>query len=129
MTLQQIRDAIDADLATLWPQVVSRQATYFTNHGRYWQGIVTHSVIPADGTATAADQLNLAPYYQADAWPTGAGISAFTKPYALEIWEYNGPSGPGFVGFCWVRVAGNLYLRVKDCGVEDYRTQGWAQVA
>jgi len=128
-TLAQIRTAIDSDLAALWPQIVSRQATYFANHGRYWQGIITHSVIPSDGNAAPADQLLLTPSYEAEDWPDGVSVAAFTKPYALEIWEYNGPSGPGFVGFCWVRVAGNLYLRVKDCGVEDYRTQGWAQVA
>lgn len=125
-TLAQIRSAIDADLAALWPQIVSRQATYFGNHACYWQGIITHSVIPTDGNATAADQLGLDPGYESDDWNAALAVSSFTKPYALEIHQYNGPAGLGFVGICRVIVQGVLYVRSQDSGPEPYRTQGWA---
>lgn len=58
-TLQQIRDAVNARLADLWPKFQNRQATYFANHGRYFQGLIWSSV-PDDG-ATVSPNLSVAP--------------------------------------------------------------------
>lgn len=58
-TLQQIRDAVNARLADLWPKFQNRQNTYFQNHGRYFQGLVWSSV-PDDG-ALVSPTLTVAP--------------------------------------------------------------------
>lgn len=125
-TPAQIQATIDADYAVFGNSIATAQATYFAAHGRYWQGLVTHSVIPADGASVAANQLLLKPSYEAQGWFV-LGVAVLNKPYALEIHQYHGPGYFGFMAILYVTIAGNLWVRMKDSGPEPYRTQGWTQ--
>jgi hypothetical protein len=122
-TLQQIRDAIDARLAVLWPTLVSRQNTYFALRGRYFQGLATHAVPPTDGNLVVADRLSARPDYQLEDW-TAFGVATWTEAFSIEVHQYVGPLGAGWVAFARVTVLGQIYVRAKGQGPED-RDVGW----
>lgn len=124
-TLAEIRDAVDARLAVLWPKVKARQTTYAANHnGNFWQGI-RFCALPADGGNGTPD-LSLKPTDQptswADALPGDVNIS---EPMALSISVYAGPSGQGYTGTAEVTVAGVRYARTQNEGPEAWRQHGW----
>jgi hypothetical protein len=127
-TPAQIRSAVDTKLAALWAAVQSREDTYFANHGRYWQGLKTHTVIPADGATATPDIGSAVPYYQAagDAWPSG--ILTQSLPMSLDITQYQGPTGSGYVATVSVLITGHLWQRAQDSGAESYRTFSWTDM-
>lgn len=129
-TPQEIRDAVDADLEGLWSAVRSRQALYLGANGRYAQMIRTHSdsALPEDGADAAADQLAVRPHYQAGTGAAALSLAAFTKPYALEVHQYVGPRGAGFIGIVYVKIAGQTFMRARDAGPEG-RDQPWVRMA
>jgi hypothetical protein len=130
-TPAQIRAQVDTALSNLWGSITARQDTYFANHGsqRYWQGLITHGSIPADGVTATPTVGSTVPSYEvsADAWP--AGILSQSLPMALEIHQYVRPDGvAGYVGIVRVVIAGNLWMRAQDSGSEPYRTFGWTNM-
>lgn len=125
-TLAQIRTAVDNRLTALWPTMQTRQATYLANHGRYWQGLRTHSVNPAEGNTVLPTVGTAVPYYQtaADAWPS----AILTTALEMVLWmdQYVTPDGtPGYVGTVQVDVLGHTYQRSQQVGPETWRTDAW----
>lgn len=127
LTPAQIRQAVDDKLAAAWTQLQNRQTAYLGARGRYFQGIKTHVVTPADGDETAPD-LTGRPTDQAETW-TGAGFNLpATLPMALQIDTYDGPQGKGYVGILWVQIGGQLWRRSAQVGPETWRARAWEQV-
>jgi len=132
-TLAQLRTRVDAWLADKWPIVVSRQETYFGNHGRYWQGLLTHTNIPAHTTASdsdsVADRLTTTPNDQTETW-----LNVFAEwqleafPAAVKVDAYDGPDGKGFVATIFIRHNGTLYSRSQAVGPETWATRAWRVV-
>lgn len=130
-TLAQLRTRVDDWLAARWPTVLARQDAFFTNRGRYWQGLITHTVIPAHTTAVdadvVADRLAMHPTDQAQSWlDVLAELSGIVFPAALVMDVYDGPQGKGYVATIFVRHNGTLYSRSQNVGPESFRTQAWA---
>lgn len=130
-TLQQIKDAADAQLATLWGTVQSREDAYFAAHGKYAQCLRTHSnaLIPADGGTVLPDVGTVVPSYQdaTTAWPVSIRNTALK--FALAIHEYVRPDGvAGYVGLVYVLVLGHLVMRAQDSGPEPFRTMPWTDL-
>jgi hypothetical protein len=126
----QIRTAVDARLATLWPLIQTRQATYMANHGgRPFQGLHSHSLPPQDGALTAPDRLTSKPTDQAEAWSAGHDLLA-TEPMSIRIDTYRTAAGWGYVATCQVRLAsGVIWERSAAVGPEAAeRTVAWHQV-
>lgn len=123
-TLGQLRNRVDTWLTNKVPVLVARQNTYFTNHNRYWQGLITHASIPAHVTATAgdatADKLTFTPTDQAESW---LDILPEWQPEvfaaAAVISVYSGPGGKGWNLTVWVRFNGTIYQRQKWWGPEN----------
>jgi hypothetical protein len=137
-TISQIRNFVDARLATLWTDViVPRQEQYASNHGgRYWQGIRVIDLAdlpnnPQNVNATVletAPDLTRKPTDQATSWADAAIDLGATLPMAIAIDVYNGPLGTGYVGQVWVRHNGTVYTRAQNHGPEDWRTFSWRVV-
>lgn len=128
MTLQQIKDQADAKLATLWTAVQNKEAAYFAANGRYWQGLKTHTVNPADGNETLPNVGTATPYYQSDPYPLAIRNTAL--PMALEIHQYQCPDGTkGYQAFVYVTVLGETYTRSAQVGPETWRAYGWRKIA
>lgn len=127
LTRQQVQDAVDAKLATLWAAIQTKQDAYAAAHGgRYWQGLKTHTVTPADGTETTPDVGTRVPTDQPSVWPSALRNTAM--PMAIQIDVYDGVLGPGYTATVFVTVAGTTYSRTANSGPETWRTQPWAQV-
>jgi hypothetical protein len=123
-TLISVLDRIDARVVTLWPSWSTLQTTFAGSHsGRYFQGLRTHSVLPADGATVAADQLATHPSYQAETW-VDFGIAAFSEIFALEMYEYIGPAGNGWLAIFRVKILGTEWMRIKGSAAE-YRDLPW----
>ena len=127
-TLNEIRDAIDARLASLWPHIAARQNTYFANHGKYFQGIITPGALPADGQEITPD-LTLRPHDQTQTWANANFNLGVTIPMRIALDTYAGPLGPGWVGRVWVRVQGRTWTRARGVGPHagDY-TRAWQEI-
>ena len=129
-TLSQMRDRVDSWLAARWPTVVARQQNYFVNRGRYWQGLITHSLLPEhtnsrDGDALA-DRLAVNPTDQFENWAVVfPEWSTELLPAAIQIDVYDGPAGKGWVATIWVKYNGTIYSRSQNVGPESHRTQSW----
>ena len=126
-TANEIRQAVDDRLATIWPAIQSRQATYAAAHnGRYWQGLRTASVIPADGaTATPTIGTRCPSDQPGQPWPLAIRQTAMEM--AVQIDVYDGPRGTGYVATLYVRINGNTWERAAQVGPESYRAHPWRQ--
>lgn len=127
-TPAQIRQAVDDRLAALWAAIQNKQDIYAASHGgRYWQGLRTHTITPADestalpsiGAQCPTDQLG-------QPWPNA--ILTAPMEMALQIDVYDGPQGTGYQATVWVTIAGNTWMRTAQVGPENWRVSGWRQL-
>lgn len=128
MTLTLLRDAVDSKLANLWPRIVTRQTNFFSTHGRFWQGLWSHSIAPRTTTADPIEQeappdtLNQTPTNESTGWTE---IENFPTQLAFRIrmdaWE---AEIHGFTGIIQVRHNANLYQKSKSYP-DDRFTEGW----
>jgi hypothetical protein len=126
MTPAEIRDAVDAKLATLWNAIQNKEATYASNHqGRYWQGLRTHTLEPSDGLELLPTIGLTVPSDQADPWPLAIRTSLL--PMSIQIDVYDGPDGVGYVATVRVTINGQIWMRSAQVGPETWRQQGWHQ--
>lgn len=118
---------MDTWLAAKWPTAVARQETYAGNHdGRYWQGLITHTVIPPHTTLafvdTLADRLLTTPTDQVGAnWLQAlSGLNLDTDLFAaaLIIDVYDGPLGTGWQATVIASYNGTYYWRRQAVGPE-----------
>jgi len=94
MSLSSTQDAIDTAVADLITAINAAQVTYLAANGKYWQGLLSHSVIPADGNSVAADQLTQQPSDQSEDWNDFLGEDApGTLPAAIYVHTYKKPTG------------------------------------
>jgi hypothetical protein len=129
--LSQTRTRIDTWLVNRWPTITNRQALYLANNGRYWQGLITHSAVPAHTTTVtnnaAPDRWTFKPtdvdLNWADAFPGGWSNEAVSAAIKFDV--YAGPQGQGWIGTIFVRFNGTLYDRAANWGPETWRTYGW----
>lgn len=126
-TLNEIRDAIDARLAALWPHVVARQTAYYNAQGRYFQGILTPDT-PSDGNEAAAI-LTRKPHDQAATWAMAGYNLGATIPMSIALDTYTSANGAGWVGRVAVTVQGTTWARARGVGPNAAQyTHGWREV-
>lgn len=103
------------------------QADYQTQHGHYWQGLRTHGLLPKDGAAAAPDK-SRKPSDQVEDW-NAAGVSLpSTMVVAVQVDNYDGPSGQGYVVIAEVELAGRVWRRALGIGPEA-RSHDWQKVS
>lgn len=133
-TLVQVRNRIDTFLTNHWNLVVTRENTYASNHGgNYWQGLISHSIVPSHTGAvvgdSVGDQFTLTPTDQPSSWNDALpGETWLTEswPAALTIDTYDGPLGKGWVATVYVRYSGTIYFRVKAFGPDTSYDKPWS---
>lgn len=134
MSLATVRNRVNAFLTARWPAIVSRQDDYFANHGRYWQGLWTHTATPdqtsEDGDAPP-DNLDSTPTDQPVSWRArwANALDSIPFPARLRIDVYESPEGHGWAATVQIRYGGKTYQRSQGVGprAEDF-TAGWARV-
>lgn len=117
-----VQGRADSRETTLKPAIVSRQNTYFSTHGRYFQGIAWGNIVPSDGSDAAPD-LTRKPGYQLESWSdVFPGVFSATEPSRMRIDQYVGPQGAGWVLCMEVGAAVDQYERCENFGPETRRT-------
>lgn len=125
-TAVEVRQAVDNRLANLWNAIQAKEAAYLAANGRYWQGLRTHSVAPADGATATPDVGTRTPTDQPDPWP--AAVRNTGMEMALRIDTYDGPLGQGYQATVWVAIQGEVWGRTAQVGPETWRAAGWRRV-
>ena len=122
-TTQEVLSLIDQRFASEWSRIAAGQTTYFEARGRFFQGLVTHSEVPAADAAPdrAADH----PTDQAESWLDMGGLPPLMRS-RLRIDIYEGPRGHGYTVMLEARVAdGTAWSRRRNVGAETEREYGW----
>ncbi|MDV2479218.1 MAG: hypothetical protein RX317_03120 [bacterium] len=126
----QLKTKIDGRLGLLLTHLEARQDAYFTAHGRYFQGIKTHTVLPKGeiDEETPPDRTRK-PTDQAEDW-NGAGIILPAKmPFALAMDVYDGPRGKGWSARVEVEHQGREFARRVGFGPDATQyTHDWQEV-
>lgn len=123
-TVQEIHDTIDADLSSRLPALIICQEAYLAVNDLYFQGLCTHSILPADGNSAAPDSLDLKPHYQVADW-NDFGWNQGNNSYAMEIHQYDSLDGKGWLAVPQVSIAGEVHLRIQNTGPDTWRDVSW----
>lgn len=122
-TLAQVRNRIDTWLTNkIVNIVIPKQNNYAANHGgNFWQGLISHSIIPAHTAGTAGDstgdRFTLHPTDQNSSWIDAVpDFTGETWPSAAVIDVFEGPLGKGWVATLYVMYNGIIYQRTKGFG-------------
>ena len=116
-------------LADLQNDLVPIQAIYLAQRGRYWQGILTHPVLPRDGAASPPDKRRK-PTDQIEDWNDVNVPLPANMECAVAVDVYNrGPAYQGYVVRGEVEIAGERWVKQVNVGPpgEGYRTQEWTR--
>ena len=123
-----LRNAIDNRVALLWPAIQTRQGIYFAARGSYWQGARTHNTPPLDNTDTPADNLAARARPGLPTWQEMWPAVPTSLPVRLEVHEYSGPKGKGYILLVTVRLSGaGTWQRVYSFGPED-KNRPWTRM-
>lgn len=127
MSLASTQSDIDTALATLITNINSAQATYLAANGVYWQGLISTTVIPADGNSVAANNLTATPSDQAVTWDTFMGANKpGTLPAAVYVHTFKKPNGvQGYRIQKLFIYASNFYSSVVDSGNDSSGAVSW----
>ncbi len=99
----------------------------------YWQGLSTHSSIPAHTNANdndaVPDRMGNSPSDQIS-WADANFIPQpiTTWPCSLVVNVYDGPSGKGYELTASFDYEGDVWRRVIHTGPESYRQQNWQKM-
>ena len=119
-----LQTKLDTLLNNAAAQVAAAEEAYMSLHGRYWQGMRTHAVIPADG-ATAPPDLTREPTDEAASWSSmGLTLPAQTEA-ALSVHIYETRAGHGYIVNAEVIVSGVHYGRSLNFGPESRQERDW----
>lgn len=106
--------------------IIEVQARYFAEHGRYWQGLPTHSLTPTAGDPLSTDIAMTHPTDQAETW---ADIGAYLPDLmnvSLRVDVYESPEGHGYVVVAETMITETTWTRSINFGPETWRTATWA---
>jgi hypothetical protein len=105
--------------------LVERQAQFLAANGRCWQGLMTHTVVPADGNEVRPDVGDGKPPDESLPWP--AVLGGTPRVQAYECHKYDGPQGVGYLIVRHVEINGEHWHTVEDLGPEG-GSSPWAVV-
>lgn len=123
--MSAITDAVDNWVRNNIATIDARQSAYLAAHGKFAQLKLSHTAIP-NGVVAPADNRASHPTDQEEDWDD-VNIPSPVN-FGLRIDTYGGPSGNGFILFCYVRDGGETKLRLVDRGPEG-RTAPWQTLA
>lgn len=125
-----LKAKIDGRLGLMLTHLEARQDAYFTAHGRYFQGIKTHTVLPKGeiDEETPPDRTRK-PTDQAEDWDDAGIILPATMPMALAVDTYDGPRGKGWSARVEVEHQGREFARRVGFGPDaEHYTNDWQDV-
>ena len=124
-----IQKKIDSQIEDILAELKPLQDTYFETNGKYFQGLKTHVVTPADGNKSAPDK-SRKPSDQIHDW-NDFGITklASTMDFSVAIDVYQSPSEWGATLRSEIVIAGRQWMKVVLVrGTDTGREFDWTDV-
>ena len=119
VTLKQRLDEIITDIH-------NKQEAYFLTHGRYWQGLPTHSIPPKDGVETKVTRNKVKPNDQTEDWDD-FGFNVANLPFNMRVDIYESEKGFGYTITVVSDIDSKLYARSTGFGPEETDKE-WAEL-
>lgn len=92
-----LKAKIDGRVSLMLTHLEARQEAYIAAHGRYFQGIRTHAVLPkGEIDEETPPNSRVKPTDQAEDWDDVGILLPAKMPFALAIDVYDGPRGVGW---------------------------------
>lgn len=123
--IDTLTEAPNARLAMQLSRIHDAQAAHFAEHGRYWQGLPTHSAVPDGETDVEADAWDRKAEGETKTWRDIGGTPPAMR-FCRRIDAYNGPGGKGYVIVLCFKRGEALWERSINVGPEDWRDRPWA---
>jgi len=124
MANPDVLTTVDTAFASVWSDIQAKQDSYFAANQIYFQGLWTHSNLPADGNAVDPDLLGSHPTNQSATWNDFG--SATMNLAAMKCDQYLGPDGAGYVASLALMVGSDFWIKSINNGPEDERSIDWA---
>ncbi len=107
-----LKTKIDGRLSLMLTHLEARQEAYIAAHGRYFQGIRTHAVLPkGEIDEETPPNSRVKPTDQAEDWDDVGILLPAKMPFALAIDVYDGPRGVGWSARAEVEHLGRAFAR------------------
>lgn len=124
MTRDEILAECDAK-ATEWLPILDEYTrAHLATEGKFWQGLTSHTVTPADGEEERPDIGAQHPHDQAAEWPPA--LRTALLPFAATVDVYDGPRGKGYTVTLEVMIEGEPWRRTENHGPETWLARPWA---
>ncbi len=124
-THASLRERINTLLAQLLRNIALKQNAYYKTHGRYWQGLLTSTNVPADGN-TLPTVRSLHPTDQIETWGDFMPELPAALNIALRVDSCRGVNGDGYVVTAAVKLGGRTFLRSIGFGSEASTDDDWS---
>lgn len=97
------------------------------SRGKYFQGLRTHNILPADGNKIAPDKTKK-PADQGENWADIGIVLPSSMELAVQVDVYEGPRGWGYVVIGIIEIAKKVWRKAINVGPEDYRNSDWQEI-
>jgi hypothetical protein len=106
-----ILNSIDQTINGYLPYIAERQEIYVARYGRYFQGLRTHSVIPADGAQASPDLVARKAPRVKQSWGEAASLPAKMRT-CMQCDRYVLPGGrQGYTLVFRIKVGADVWVR------------------
>lgn len=133
--LAAVKTQFDGRITAFIASSTPTQNGYRGSHGghNFFQGIISTPIaslpvqLDGSGTINTTPNGNQRPTDQAETWNAAGMVFPPNLPGALEVFQYVGPRGDGWVVNAYFKhtLTTNLYLKVTNIGPETERTADW----
>lgn len=120
-------EQLDALINPWLDSVVAFQTAFYGINGFYWQGLETHSQMPANGVKVPADRLDLHPTDQFLSWEDLGQPLPEEWDVSVSIDVYGSPWGPGYAVEMHVVYQDQPYYRVQVYGPAAPYSEPWTE--
>lgn len=117
--MSQLTDRIDARIDGLSMRLRQAQSDHIGRRGIYFQGPKTPTVEPVDGAQRVVDRDAKVPG-KPESWRDFIGTDLpVALDFSIEIHEYVGPKGPG-----WLLITSLVEGSARICRIRDFGLEG-----
>lgn len=111
-------------------KITDSQTDYIKTHDKYWQGLPTHSVLPADGKKGKPDKLKSKPEYREESWKDLGLDIDIQMPFSIKVNEHYKPTTneKGYTVQFHKMVGGKEYIKSVGYGIASQFTRDWQEI-
>jgi len=124
-----LKTDVENIIVDLVADLTPRQNSFFAINGKYWEGALTHDILPADGVGKVPDKTKKKSDFVP--WNKFGGGSGVDLPSLMKcctcVNAYDGPLGKGWCVFGFVKEGNDKHRRCENIGPDTRRTFDWIE--